>query len=460
MSGAIPALSSRSVVHAFSAATIAMALLTASILGRKQLQAVALALVVLLAAALAVRLFRFTQAWSIFHDLFSPLVAFPAAYLLWFGLGSVDWLEVPSSFSFGLFDPIPPALWMYIGLGLAGYCCGVLLLRNLREAKQERISQWNERRVRVVLIGLFVAVCACWSALGLEFGIPGLSSTAAELRLRVHGPFYILFILAAWTALLFLPLLRPATRRGMVLSWAAVIAICLFLASFAGRSNLIVPLLSLVIARHYAGHRIHLQKLLAIALVMFIAVSFFGYARDLAESEASLDWLTMVGVPRFLIPTAYAGIYVRYSIATFRDVVQMIPVHLPYQHGTITLAPLRTFLPGHQEMSDVFFKRLLGNDFVGEGQPATLLGPFYADFGAPGIFVGMFLFGAIAQILYRRMQRSRSMFRILLYAWVLQSGLFGLFANVFPYITTLLLPSLWFGLDRFLRTRPESEARH
>jgi oligosaccharide repeat unit polymerase len=109
-------------------------------------------------------------------------------------------------------------------------------------------------------------------------------------------------------------------------------------------------------------------------------------------------------------------------------------------------------------MSDIFFRNVLGNDFVGVGEPATLLGPFYGDFGAPGVFIGMFAFGLLLALLYRRMQSAPDPFRILIYAWVLQSGLFGLFATIFPYITTLLLPLLWYGLHRFLRTPANAES--
>lgn len=41
----------------------------------------------------------------------------------------------------------------------------------------------------------------------------------------------------------------------------------------------------------------------------------------------------------------------------------------------------KRLLPGHHDTSDFYFKNLLGNDFVGQGQPATVLGLFCADFG-------------------------------------------------------------------------------
>src|SRR5260370_23061610 len=69
-------------------------------------------------------LLRKSWAWLARQDLFSPLIAFPIAYVVWFAVGAVDFFEIPSSISFGAFDPIPSRLLFYAGVGLAGYICG------------------------------------------------------------------------------------------------------------------------------------------------------------------------------------------------------------------------------------------------------------------------------------------------------------------------------------------------
>lgn len=454
---AVPSQALRAAWRASVLAAIALLLFVALMSGGRETHLLTALLLSTLSVIAAVRIFRIANAWSFEHDLFSPVVAFPIAYVLWFALGSIDWIEAPSIFSFGLFDPIPKTMWAYYGLGIAGYLCGTFALRSAGN-DIEKPSQWDLRRTQIVVVGLCFMILVCWIALAAQFGVPGLRSSAAELRLRVRGPFYLLFLLTAWTAFLFIPVSHwQSSKKGRTsILWILVFAIAILLSSFAGRSNIFVPLLTLIIARHYCAHRINLSRILAVGLVLFVALSLFGYARDFAESEDSLDWLPMVGIPQPLVPVAYAGVYVRYSIATFRDVTQMIPAHVPFQHGAISLAPFRTFLPGHQEMSDVFFKNLLGNDFVGVGQPATLLAPFYADFGTAGVFFGMVGYGLLVAICYRKMKQRAGPLRILMYAWVLQSGLFGLFANVFPYITTILVPLAWLGLDRLVTVREQA----
>jgi oligosaccharide repeat unit polymerase len=103
-------------------------------------------------------------------------------------------------------------------------------------------------------------------------------------------------------------------------------------------------------------------------------------------------------------------------------------------------------------MADTFYKNLLGNEFIGAGQPATILGAFYADFGPIGIFLGMFLWGLLLARLYRWMLRARSIFSAIVFAWVTQAGLFAIFGGVFTYLDTLMIPLCWVVLNFLVRT--------
>jgi oligosaccharide repeat unit polymerase len=439
---------------ALATGSLLLMLLLGATSGRRPLHSILWIECCLLTVPLAWLLLKAVQQWTVTHDLLAPLVALPVAYILWFTLGSIDWIEVPSIWLFGLFDPIPARMWFFYSLGLMGFGGGVLLARRGHSSLGVATGSWNRVRFRITLTILFVTMVSTWMILIAQFGIPGAASNASEARLNVRGPFYFLFVSSAWTFFLFLPLhgwLVKDGRSRRFLTGGLLSLTAILLASLAGRSNIFVPLLTLIIVRHYANKRLDLRIAVSVALVAFLGLSMFGYLRDTAESDRSLQWMVAAGIPPPFVPAATAAVYVRYSIATFRDVTEMMPSHVPYQHGALTLAPFKTFLPGHQEMSDIFFRNMLGNDFIGVGEPATLLGPLYGDFGSAGVFLGMFAYGWFLAFLYYRMRKNPEPFRILLYAWVLQSGLFGLFATIFPYITTLLLPLFWFGLDRFLR---------
>jgi oligosaccharide repeat unit polymerase len=119
----------------------------------------------------------------------------------------------------------------------------------------------------------------------------------------------------------------------------------------------------------------------------------------------------------------------------------------------LTFQPLQILLPGHHLSSDFFFKTVLGSDFEGAGQPATLLGPFYGDFGLFGIVIGMFGFGALSASVYRWMLKRQTVTSVLVYAWLVKIAIFSLFLSVFEFPSDLWIPVCWLLLDRFLRGR-------
>jgi oligosaccharide repeat unit polymerase len=418
-----------------------------------------------------------------FSDIFSPLVAFPLLYLAWFAVGSMDVIEVPASFSFGLFDPIPGYVLGYAALGLVSYLAGAIfgqktLGRNMPDRKtltlktpggsilhhmpldqnQGRLCQFGWRRDRfmfaigvltVLMIGFYVYIVA---GIGT---IPSLSADAGEIRLQItrYGAAEAVMFTCAWTLIpmLMMYVWRCSPRQSAkILSLFGALVSALFLVSLGGRSYLFVPLLTTLIARHYAKRRFTFVHVATVGLALFLGLSLFGYARDTALTGSEFAEQSL-GIPASVVPFAYAYLYVRYPVATFRDITEVIPQKVPYQMGALSLGPLETVLPGHHEQSDMFFKDILGNDFPGAGQPATLLGPLYADGGWMGIVAGLFLAGFVSARAYGWMLAEPSAIRVLLYAWLTQTVLFSLFANLFPYVTTIWIPVFWIILDRWMR---------
>jgi oligosaccharide repeat unit polymerase len=290
--------------------------------------------------------------------------------------------------------------------------------------------------------------------------IPALSADAGEIRLRIlaSGPAEAVLLTCAWTLIPMLMIYvwhRAPGRMVKFFCYAGVAVSFLLLLSLGGRSYLIVPLLTTLVVRHYAKRRLAIGKLAVVSVALFCGLSLFGYVRDTALNGSGFGEDRM-GIPGAVVPFIYAYLYVRYPVATFRDITTIVPEKIPYQHGALSLGPLATLLPGHHEQSDMFFKSILGSDFLGAGQPATLLGPLYADAGLPGIMVGVFLFGLLISRAYTWMLEEPTIIRVLLYAWGMQTLLLSLFANLFPYITTLWIPAFWIVLHLFLRGPRES----
>ena len=391
--------------------------------------------------------------WIDRQDFFSPLFAFPIAYVVWFLVGSVDFVELPSSVSFGAFDPIPLRVLGYAAIGLLAYLSGAWICRPRMRWHSEVMHptmNWSERRLRILLACLWAVAIGCYTLLVAKLGIPILSANAAEQRLEISNyhfassPFFaaadticLLAVIRWWTA--------PCELQNRIgrKAIATLFTIFVMLASLGGRSYFVPLLVTLVIVYHSIRRRLRFKMVVFIGIVVFAFISAYGHFRDSSEGNGFGDLLATAGIPSAIQPFTYSYLYVRYTVATFRDVTDLIPTRLPYQHGAMTLKPFSTLLPGHHEMADMVYKDLLGNDFLGAGQPATLLAPFYTDFGILGIIAGMFAFGVLLATLHRRMLRDPTPIAVMLFAWTSMAGLFGLFASLFPYIDTLALPLFW-----------------
>lgn len=394
-------------------------------------------------------------------DPFSPSIIFPIAYMLWFVLGSINFIDLPSYLESSPFSPIPA--WMYglYACGLAGFFCGIVaggrLAMRSDGVRSPKIDIVKMRRITNLV---FIAALISWALTGLQFGIPLLHTGSANTdRLSLHGPIYQSFMYLSFTALMFAPIFTWARGGKQRYDWFSTIVIpsvmSLLLISLGGRSGVVCPLITVVIARSYFKKQ-QIWKLAVLGAVAFAIFSSIGYYREASSSDyAPVEGLVeYLGVPAPVVPVVYTTLYLRYTVAALRDLTQLVPAHRPFQHGAITLLPLTTFLPGHRDMSDVVFKNMLDRDFQGSGLPATILGPLYVDFGWVGVFFGMSLYGLLLSWTYRRMKSQPTVIRIITYAWWLQNTLIGIYCNGFISVLIFLIPIFWSVLYSLARPKP------
>lgn len=407
-----------------------------------------------LAVIAAFWILKFAFGWLSAQDLFAPWVAFPIAYVLWFSIGSIDVLG----------DSRPPP-YRVIGLGLVCYLTGMWLSR-FSSPHRKCISfatfryEWSADRFRLILSVTVAVALLAYLSIALQVGVPALHSDVGEKRLELlrTGKSQFIFVFGAWTVIVFLAtrlwtgnqtLVRTASKK----IWFALLVASLFVLSLGSRGTLLIPIATIVIARHYLYRKIRVLRALLIGGLMFVAASALGWARDtMAFAETGLKNLEFDASSLY-----YLYFYVRNSVTTLRDIIEEIPRHVPFQHGYLSLGALASVLPGHHESSDMFFRRVLGLDFLGFGQPATLLGPMYGDFGIPGVVFQMLLLGFCYTRLYSWMLGKPNLIRVLIYAWVSQTVLFSLFGSLFTYFIDLAVPIGWVLLNSFLVTREADE---
>jgi len=385
-------------------------------------------------------------------DLFHPACLFPATYCFWFGLGSLDIL--PASFQFSLFEPIPLRMWGYYAVGLAGYILAVGFERkgNLSQHEHTSLSTtWDGRRFALAMAVLTLIGTAAYAYLVHKGGIPILSGDWAESRVAIghdNGLVFTVFLCSSWTVI---PMLfvflwaKPRRRIHFVFTYSFAVLLGLALFSMGSRGFVFVPALIVIIVRHYLAGRWKFARLALVGIVLFALIGVAGYMRDYSEVTALAD----MGFPAWVQPLAPGYLYIRAPIATFRDISALIGAQGNFQYGALFLSPFAVLAPGHHLSSDLFFKKLLGHDFLGFGEPASLLGIFYADFGLVGIFVGMFGTGLLARWLYHRVDCGRSLLSVLLFSYYSYVLLFSLFGALFPYLSMLWIPLMFVAVDRF-----------
>ena len=438
-------------VLAGASALLLAALLEAFFLGEYATEVVAATLLGFPAVWLLVRV-ALRMKRRVKLDVFSPLVAFPLAYVLWFGLGSLTFL----------WESDPPR-HLYFALGLLAYLAGALVTHrkgeSVREACRppERIP-WGARRFRLTTLVFFLLMTGSYLVIAAQIGIPAIHADVDLRREALGSHHYLVAVLlsSATTLMLFSAADLWTVNRVLApfLSGGILGLAVLMLGSFGNRGFLIVPVLTLLILRHYWRRHIPAGGLAIILAVVFLASVAYDYARVRALRNEWRDsaWSELL--------YSSAAFILHTNLSNFRDIVQAIPSEVPYQRGYLTFGAMLQILPGHHESSDEFFKRILANDFVGGGQPGSVLAPFYGDFGLGGILAGMLLLGAFSGKAYEWMRKNPTLFRILLYSWLAQTALFSLYGALVTYIITLWLPFMWWLLQRWMCTQEAEEARN
>jgi oligosaccharide repeat unit polymerase len=381
------------------------------------------------------------------NDVFSPIVAFPLAYVLWFGLGSLTFT----------LDANPPP-YLYFVLGFFAYVAGAWIADRRSAAVQEtqRVPKripWVASHFRFVVLIFFLLMAGSYVLLIAQIGIPAIHEDVTIRReaLGLHHYLVAVLISAALTVTSFSAADLWSETRVLppFVSGGIVILAFLMQGSFGNRGFVATPLLMLLVLWHYWKKAVPARRLAVIFAVLFVVSTVYEYSRANAL-RAGVD-----DTSAFEIVSSSGAFTLHMNLSNFRDIVQVIPSAVSYQHGYLTFGAIFQVLPGHHESSDEFFKRILGSDFQGGGQPGTLLGPFYGDFGVAGIVIGMFLFGVFSVKVHAWMREDPTLFRVLLYSWFTQTALFALYGDLFTYIITLWVPFMWWILNRWMSAAPK-----
>jgi oligosaccharide repeat unit polymerase len=396
--------------------------------------------------------FPLIAVWILYHnrsDLFAPGASFPALYLLWFWLGTIT--IVPANDLNSLLNPFDEHQWLLYVIGFIGLWCGLYTFRG--EKKDcDRLrgvsAQWNDGLFLLLIAATTAIFLIAWAIIVSKEGITILKDDVETLRVSVSTDNHITFQILMLSKLIF-PLIylyswtaspKPLFKKTL---YTLGIVIVLILTSTGNRGMALDSLLIVFATRHYVRKRYKTWHLFLAAAILSLALSLSGYYRAVQHGGTShADQLTRMGFPPAVQPFTDIYLYVRSPADTLRNVTKQIPANTPYQHGTLTTSALTQLLPGRHPSTDFYFKDLVGGQYDGLGQPASILGPFYADFGLLGVFLGMFFSGLASRFLYIKMFQG-SFTSLLLYCCFWQLLVGSLYGALFIYIIQILIPIAW-----------------
>lgn len=373
------------------------------------------------------------------RDIFSPLIAFPLLYLLYFGFGSIDIFPNTGN--------IPLKQWAYYLIGIISYFAGILLVSTARKriGRQKKVAlyKWNQRRFWVAIYMLIIGGTFFEIIRYRRTGIPIFSADVAVLRIQANVSGYFTLLANGSFQLAWLLIFANLCDRSKLkkskgrIFWMFIIMIYCFLMLFSSgnRGTWMLPLGALIVIYNYLKKHITMQKAVIAAAIGLVLMCFMGYHRLSNQygawwGEGIEQYYNLPSYGRYWWP-AYA--YIRFGPRTFNDIIELFPKEINYQLGYHFFSPMTTILPGEQEGPGLFIKRVLQLDFVGFGVAASLLTSFYIDFGVAGIIVGMLCCGLVAMLLFTWMKSQITPFRVVIYGLFTAQLIFALYGNIFPH---------------------------
>jgi Putative O-antigen polymerase len=392
------------------------------------------------------------------RDHTSPTLMIPVTLLGYFTIGSL----VP------LRGYVTPAIAGVVALGLAGYFLGVCLtglLSGQSLLTWPRLKDQNAPSVQTVRIrlNLILLVCLGISALATLMIIRSTGGAPLARLGRRHELSGYLFILAelGWVAAMWWNF-DQWTRLGR-LSWrgiALLLAVALLLALLAFRTPLLTMILVMILGYHRLVRPIRAHHLLVAFLVMLIFAWGYGWLRLQGSDRYGgySQFLALTGAKWGPLESfAPVATTVHEGPLVLTLLMENIPNRYNYQMGAVTFSTLTTLLPGYQ-IGPRGWIGIYARGLEHSTTP-TILGFPYVDFGYPGVFVFMGLFGMGIAWLYLMAARRPTLLWVWLWAYFQTALLLSIhtgFADTRHLVLTVFALLIAWGSSRhpFAYLRP------
>jgi hypothetical protein len=376
----------------------------------------------------------------------SPLLLFPIVWALVALLSQVHLLRVQGDWSTVMVAVVLAVPLTFIAGGLIGEGIAQLTTRRSSARSEMKISDRTFRRLLVVLVGIgLLAVAYQFAKSGRP---PLLSGSIDDARFAQGGPAILLTDLLTVAVIAAMTRARnPFSRESRFELALSVVALGAF-ALQAGRGNVILPLVVVIIARWLYWGRPSPYLIVAGALLAFLVICFGFYLRTYQHPttpfEAELFGEVLPPLAFFVKPLIPLYLALTTNFVALEGIVHHFPTAAQFGHGTYDAVALDRFIPGTTHIGDV------SAELTPPWVTSTVAGALWADGGFPVLVPGVAVTGMLAAGAYAAAARTRSFRWSLVAAYLIFLALFGLYTNLWTQqIDWLIVTPLLFVFGAF-----------
>jgi len=356
----------------------------------------------------------------------SPLLLFPLVWVLTALLAQIHILHVQGPWSTVMVAVVAAVPLAFLAGGLIGEGIASIATSAARARPPIRISRRAFRRTLLVLIGIGLL------AVAYQFGRAGrpplLSGSIDEARFSEGGPTILLTDLLTIAVIVAMTRARnPFGRESRFELGLSIVALGAF-ALQAGRGNVILPVVVVIIARWLYWGRPSPYLITGGALLAFLAIVAGFYLRTYQHPttpfEAELFSEVLPSLPFFLKPLIPVYLILTTNFVALEGIVHHFPTTAPFAHGAFDAAALDRFFPGARHIGDV------SGELTPPWVTSTIAGSFWADGGFALLVPGVAAAGALAAGAFGAAARTRSFRWCVVSAYLTFIALFGLYTNL------------------------------
>ena len=356
----------------------------------------------------------------------SPLLLFPLVWVLTALLAQIHLLHIQeNAWSTVMVAVVVAVPLAFIAGGLIGQGVAVIATSFSSARGELRISERRFRRLLVVLVGIgLLAVAYQFARSGRP---PLLSGSIDEARFSEGGPTILLTDLLTVAVIVAMTRARnPFARESRFELALSAVALGAF-ALQAGRGNVILPIVVVIIARWLYWGRPSPYLLTAGGIFAFLAICFGFYLRTYQHPwtpfEAELFGEVLPPMSFVLKPLVPLYLALTTNFVALQGIVDHFPTAAPYGHGIYDAVAFDTVFSGARHIGDV------SGELTPPWVTSTVAGAFWADGGFPLLIPGVAATGTLAAGTYAAAARTLSFRWALASAYLTFVALFGLYTN-------------------------------